>query len=162
VRRLQLSWGALGTLAEKSRERLAPIIRSGPLDLVEELHRVRADLELPVPERREVEIVTPGSAATLLAALPSADRAVWATALYAELRSGELRALRWGAVDVSRGIIEVRESWDPKEGATEPKTRRSRRRVPMPSVLRGLLLDLRQPFCARLNRPRAPRLGRPA
>jgi integrase len=102
------------------------------------------DLELPVPERREVEIVTPGSAATLLAALPSADRAVWATALYAGLRSGELRALRWGAVDMSRGIIKVRESWDPKEGAIEPKTRRSRRRVPVPSVLRELLLDLRQ------------------
>ncbi|HEY7951220.1 MAG TPA: tyrosine-type recombinase/integrase [Solirubrobacterales bacterium] len=102
------------------------------------------DLELPVPERREVEIVTPNSAAILLAALPSADRAVWATALYAGLRSGELRALRWGAVDVSRGIIEVRESWDPKEGAIEPKTRRSRRRVPVPSVLRELLLDLQQ------------------
>jgi integrase len=102
------------------------------------------DLELPVPERREVEIVTPGSAATLLAALPSIDRVVWATALYAGLRSGELRALRWGAVDMSRGIIEVRESWDPKEGAIEPKTRRSRRRVPVPSVLRELLLDLRQ------------------
>jgi integrase len=102
------------------------------------------DLELPVPERREVEIVTPGSAATLLAALPSADRAVWATALYAGLRSGELRALRWGAVDISRGVIEVRESWDPKEGPIEPKTRRSRRRVPVPSVLRELLLDQRK------------------
>ena len=102
------------------------------------------DLELPVPERREVEIITPGSAATLLAALPSTDRAVWATALYAGLRSGELRALRWGAVDMSRGIIEVRESWDPKEGAIEPKTRRSRRRVPVPSALRGFMLDLRQ------------------
>jgi hypothetical protein len=38
------------------------------------------DLELPVPERREVEIVTPGSAATLLAVLPNPDRAIWATA----------------------------------------------------------------------------------
>jgi integrase len=86
------------------------------------------DLELPVPERREVEIVLPSTAARLLAALPESERAIWATALYAGLRSGELRALRWSAVDLSRNAIEVRESWDPKEGPVEPKTRRSRRR----------------------------------
>jgi len=102
------------------------------------------DLELPVPERREVEIVSPQSAAALLAALPRSERAVWATALYAGLRSGELRALRWAAVDLSRGIIEVRESWDPKAGPVEPKTRRSRRRVPVPSVLRDLLFNLQR------------------
>jgi integrase len=34
------------------------------------------------------------------------------------LRSGELRALRWEAVDAAKRIIEVRESWDPKEGAS--------------------------------------------
>jgi integrase len=101
------------------------------------------DLELPVPERREVEIVTPSSAATLLAVLPNPDRAIWATALYAGLRSGELRALRWEAVDVAKRIIEVRESWDPKEGSIEPKTRRSRRRVPVPSILRELLIAQR-------------------
>jgi integrase len=101
------------------------------------------DLELPVPERREVEIVTPGSAAALLAVLPNPDRAIWATALYAGLRSGELRALRWEAVDVAKRIIEVRESWDPKEGSIEPKTRRSRRRVPVPTVLRELLIAQR-------------------
>lgn len=69
---------------------------------------------------------------------------IWATALYAGLRSGELRALRWGAVDLSRNLIEVRESWDPKEGPVEPKTRRSRRRVPVPNILRAQLADLRK------------------
>lgn len=102
------------------------------------------DLELPVPERREVEIVSPSTAARLLAALPESDRAIWATALYAGLRSGELRALRWSAVDLSRNVIEVRESWDPKEGPVEPKTRRSRRRVPVPNILREQLHGLRQ------------------
>lgn len=101
------------------------------------------DLELPAPEHREVEIVAPQTAARLLAALPSEDKAIWATALYAGLRYGELRALRWGAVDMTRGIIEVRESWDPKVGPIEPKTRKSRRTVPMPKVLRGLLGDRR-------------------
>jgi len=46
-------------------------------------------------------------------------------------------------VDAPKGVIEVRESWDPKEGPIAPKTRRSRRSVPMPDVLRGLLLDRR-------------------
>lgn len=49
------------------------------------------------------------------------DRGVWATALYAGLRYGELRALRWGAVDLAAGTIGVRESWDPEEGSIAPR-----------------------------------------
>jgi integrase len=101
------------------------------------------DLELPAPRAREIEIVSPDEAARLLAALPAAYRPLWATALYAGLRYGELRALRWGAVDAAGGTIEVRESWDAKAGAIEPKTRTSRRRVPMPGALRELILDRR-------------------
>jgi len=101
------------------------------------------DLELPAPRPRQVEIVAPDVAAKLLMALPIEDRSVWATALYAGLRYGELRALRWGAVDVAGGKIEVRESWDAKAGGIEPKTRTSRRRVPMPAALRELILDRR-------------------
>ena len=101
------------------------------------------DLELPAPRSRRVEIVAPDVAARLLDALPAEDRPVWATALYAGLRYGELRALRWGAVDLAGGTIEVRESWDAKAGAIEPKTRTSRRRVPMPAALREILLDCR-------------------
>ncbi len=100
------------------------------------------DLELPVPTPSEVEIVGPEIAASLLAVLPLAERAIWATALYAGLRYGELRALRREAVDLDRRLIEVRESWDPKAGPIEPKTRRSRRTVPMPTLLRTLLVDL--------------------
>jgi integrase len=107
------------------------------------------DLELPSPRARRVEIVAPDVAAKLLAALPVQDRPAWSTALYAGLRYGELRALRWGAVDLAGGTIEVRESWDAKAGAIEPKTRTSRRRVPMPAALRELLLD------RRLEDPRA-------
>ena len=101
------------------------------------------DLELPVPNPKEVEIVAPDVAAALLDVLPLDERAIWATALYAGLRYGELRALRWEAVDLERRLIEVRASWDPKEGPIEPKTRNSRRTVPMPTLLRTLLLALR-------------------
>ncbi len=40
-------------------------------------------------------------------ALPREDRAVWATALYAGLRLGELQALRWSDVDFERGLIRI-------------------------------------------------------
>jgi integrase len=101
------------------------------------------DLELPAPDSREVEILAPDVAAGLIEALPADDRGVWATALYAGLRYGELRALRWGAVDLAGATIRVRESWDPMEGSIAPKTRTSQRTTPVPSALRELLLDRR-------------------
>lgn len=101
------------------------------------------DVELPAPRPKEVEIVAPGEAAQLLAAVPDQDRGIWATALYAGLRYGELRALRWSALDFAQGIIRVRESWDAKEGSIAPKTRASQRTVPVPGVLRDALMDRR-------------------
>jgi integrase len=92
-----------------------------------------------MPDPGEIEIVSPETAARLIDALPVEDRSIWATALYAGLRYGELRALRWGAVDLDAGTIRVRESWDPLAGSIAPKTRTSQRTTPMPAVLRGLL-----------------------
>jgi integrase len=99
------------------------------------------DLELPAPAPKEVEIVPPEVAARLLDEAPAEDRALWATALYAGLRYGELRALRWGAVDLAGGTIRVRESWDAKEGSISPKTKTSQRTTPMPGLLREQLMD---------------------
>jgi integrase len=101
------------------------------------------DLELPASAPKEVEIIAPEVASRMLAAAPEQDRALWATALYAGLRYGELRALRWGAVDLGGGTIRVRESWDAKEGSIAPKTRTSQRTTPMPGVLRDHLMDRR-------------------
>jgi integrase len=101
------------------------------------------DLELPAPAPKEVEIIAPEIAAQMLEAAPPQDRALWATALYAGLRYGELRALRWGAVDLAGGTIRVRESWDAKEGSIAPKTRTSQRTTPMPGILRDHLMDRR-------------------
>jgi integrase len=101
------------------------------------------DLELPAPNPKEVEIVAPEVAAQLLGVVPAEDRALWATALYAGLRYGELRALRWSAVDLAGGAIRVTESWDPKEGAIAPKTRNSQRTTPLPGLLRDYLMEHR-------------------
>lgn len=101
------------------------------------------DLELPAPSPKEVEIVAPEVAAQLLDMLPVEDRTLWATALYAGLRYGELRALRWSAVDLAGGAIRVTESWDPKEGAIAPKTKNSQRTTPLPGLLRDSLMEHR-------------------
>jgi integrase len=101
------------------------------------------ELELPAVRPEEIEIVAAADAAELIDAVPADDRPIWATALYAGLRYGELRALRWDAVDFVTGAIHVRESWDPTAGSIEPKTRTSRRATPMPELLRDVLLEHR-------------------
>lgn len=101
-----------------------------------------AGLRLPAPRgRREHIIGSPAEAAALIAAVPAQDRALWATALYAGLRLGELQALQWRDVDFQAGVIRVVRSWDKREGEIAPKSAAGRRRVPIPTALREALLD---------------------
>ena len=93
-------------------------------------------LTLPAVRGRRDRVARPAEALALLEALTHEDRAVWATALYAGLRRGELAALRWADVDLERGLIRVERSWDPKAGPVEPKSRSGRRRVPLARPLR--------------------------
>ncbi len=109
-------------------------------------------------------IASPSEAAALIAALPARDRAVWATAMYAGLRRGELMALRSAEVDLAAGIIRVERSWDVKEGVIAPKSAVGRRNVPIAAVLRDHLLEHRMPsgrrdglVFGRTQRPRSPR-----
>ncbi len=96
-------------------------------------------LELPAVRGVRDRVASPSEAAQLLAALPVGDRAIWATALYAGLRLGELKALRVSDVDLDAGRISVDRSWDAREGAIEPKSRSGRRRVPIAEELRAHL-----------------------
>jgi integrase len=98
-------------------------------------------LRLPAVRGRRERTAAPDEATRLLRALPSADRALWATALYAGLRLGELRALDWQHVDLASGTIAVERNYDPKAGFVEPKSRAGRRRVPVPSILRETLVE---------------------
>jgi integrase len=98
-------------------------------------------LRLPAVRGRRERIASPDEATQLLRALQPEDRALWATALYAGLRLGELRALDWEHVDLAAGTIRVERSFDPKAGFVEPKSRAGRRRVPVPSVLREALIE---------------------
>jgi integrase len=98
-------------------------------------------LELPAVRGRRDRIASPEEAAALLDALPDEQRALWATALYAGLRRGELMALDWQHVDLAAGVIRVERSFDPKAGVyVAPKSRAGTRKVPIAAVLREHLI----------------------
>ena len=99
-------------------------------------------LRLPAVRGRRERIASPEEAEQLLAVLPVRDRAIWATALYAGLRRGELMALRWEEVDLAAGVIHVERAYDEKERVDiEPKSRAGRRTVPIVGALRDVLVE---------------------
>jgi len=95
-------------------------------------------LRMPAVRSGRDRIATPQECAQLLRALPARDRALWATAMYAGLRRGELTALRIEDVDLGRGVIHVRRGWDILEGEISTKSGRERK-VPISATLRDYL-----------------------
>ena len=98
-------------------------------------------IDWPATSRKRERVASPDEARTLIEALPEADRALWATAMYAGLRAGELRALRVSAVDLDRNVIQVVAGWDDVEGEIATKTQSGRRLVPIITELRPMLLE---------------------
>lgn len=108
-------------------------------------------LELAAVRGRRERFASPAEAESLIVFAPESDRAIWATAMYAGLRRGELQALRAEDVDLANGVIRVEHGWDEREGEIALKSRAGRRRVPISVVLRDFLVD---------QRIRSPREGR--
>jgi integrase len=100
-------------------------------------------LRLPAVRGKRERTARVDEAAALLSALPDQDRALWATALYAGLRRGELQALDWADIDLDNNLINVVRAWDQKAGPISPKSRAGERRVPIPKTLRQHLLTHR-------------------
>jgi integrase len=100
-------------------------------------------LELPEKARGRRLPPSPADAAGLLAAAPEQDRAVWATAMLAGLRRGELMALRVEDIDLKAGRLRVERSYDPDACEFRPpKSRHGRRNVPISSTLAPYLRPL--------------------
>jgi integrase len=97
-------------------------------------------LRLPPLRGRRDRVADPAEGAALLAALPEGHRAIWATAMYAGLRIGELQALAWDDIDLAKNVIRVERSWDRKAGVIDVKSHAGRRSVPISSTLRTFLL----------------------
>jgi integrase len=101
------------------------------------------ELELPAVRGRRERIAGRDEAAALIDALPEPESALWATALYAGLRRGELRGLRWSDVDLAAepAVIHVRRTWDDAEGEVDVKTEACHRTVPLTGRLRALVVE---------------------
>jgi integrase len=95
-------------------------------------------LRMPAVRSSRDRVATPQECVELLGALPARDRALWATAMYAGLRRGELTALRIEDVVLGRGVIHVRRGWDILEGEITTKSGRERK-VPISATLRDYL-----------------------
>jgi integrase len=95
-----------------------------------------------VPTAKRDRVASPDEAKALLAVLPEEDQIVWATMLYAGLRLGEVQALERLDVSLKEGTINIRATWDQKEGSVEPKSRAGRRKVPIPAILRAYLVKV--------------------
>jgi integrase len=96
-------------------------------------------LDLPEVGGRRDRVAQVAETAALLEALPADIRPIYATAAYAGLRRGELRALRIS--DVNDVYLWVERSWDDKAGVIEPKSKAGRRHVPLPATLRAILTE---------------------
>jgi integrase len=100
-------------------------------------------VELPEKGRGRRVPPSPADAAALLEAAPDQDRAVWATAMLAGLRRGELMALRVQDIDLKAGRLRVERSYDPAAREFRPpKSRQGRRNVPISSTLAPYLRPL--------------------
>jgi integrase len=100
-------------------------------------------VRLPAVRGKRDRIASPTEAQALLAVLAPADRVLFAVAMFAGLRLGELRALRWQDVDLGAGVIRVEQGWDALEGVIAPKSAAGTRRVPVVAALRELLIEHR-------------------
>jgi integrase len=134
----------------------------------------------PKPERKDVELLDEKQTAAVLEAAEGKSLFIpILVAVTTGLRRGELLALKWRNVDLTRGVLTVVESLEEtKEGGLRfktPKTKGSRRSVTLPGItvdaLRGhktrqaerlLRLGIRQDaeslVCGRYDgKPRSPR-----
>ena len=72
-----------------------------------------SSVKAPRVDNRRLRFLTQSEAAALLARLRVADRAAYEMALlslHAGLRAGEILKLRWGDIDLERGLITVRDA----------------------------------------------------
>lgn len=139
---------ARGLSASTVRNIVVPLraIYRHAMDLEQVTRNPTTGLRVPAGAGRRTRVAAPTVITRLLDALDERDRPLWATAIYAGLRRGELMALRWADVDLASGVITVRWSYDPGSGETGPvkSTAGQDRRIAIAAVLRDLLLAHRQ------------------
>jgi len=89
--------------------------------------------------KRERKLLSPAQVQTLLENLAEPCRTVVLTAVLTGMRIGEILALRWKRLDFLRASIQIAESFSNGQFGT-PKTRSSRRVIPMSAALRDAIV----------------------
>ncbi len=106
----------------------------------------------PRAQRPEVRALSASDAAKLLHATEDDRlRALYVLALTTGMRQGELFGLRWGDVDLARGVVTVRRTQREVCGRIElgePKTAKSRRAIALGEFTRTVLREHRKSFGA--------------
>ncbi len=100
----------------------------------------------PRVTRREMQALTAEQARAFLnAAEGSPWEALFVLAVTTGMRQGEMLGLKWSDVDIDGGWLQVRRTLSQVTGTgfveAEPKTAKSRRRVPLTSIAIAALLD---------------------
>lgn len=88
-------------------------------------------LDLPAVRGRRERVAAPAEALRLIAAVPAADQAIWATAFFAGLRRGELRALAPADVDLDARMLRVTRQLDERNRVVSTKSAAGTRVVPI-------------------------------
>ena len=96
----------------------------------------------PKPLQAPAQFLPPQQVRQLLAEIREPYCSMVLLAVLTGLRRGELFALRWGALDLDKGALEVRESVFNGQFST-PKTHSSVRQIPLSSPAVALLRDLK-------------------
>ena len=165
LQQLARRWLAAGLAPSTVRNHLMPlrvIFRDAVLDGSATANPT-LQLRLPASKGLRDRVTTSSTAHALIAALAPADAAVWACALFAGLRRGELLALRGVDVDLGAGLVRVERSYCvTTRRFVEPKSSAGLRVVPIIGAFRpfaeraanagaGLAFgrDATTPFCPR-------------
>jgi integrase len=90
-------------------------------------------------EKQRLVMPTRDELRAIIAATPDRHRALIFTALFAGLRSSELRGLSWDCVDLKQGQIEVRQRADRHNRLGPPKSKAGMRTIPMSPLLLNTL-----------------------
>ncbi len=111
------------------------------------LYRNPCDLiDLPRQNKEEMKILTPDQAMKFMEAIVlSPFKAYFSLLLTSGMRPGEALGLRWSDIDFEKKRVTVNRSLVRKRGGgyelQEPKTARSRRNIPLPSITINDLKD---------------------
>jgi integrase len=131
--------GYAGATVHSMRTTLSKVLQSAvDWNYLEEnpAHGIRIGDRAPVRERK---FLGPDQIRQVLEALPEPCRTLVLLAVASGMRIGELLALRWKHIDFLRGVISIRESFYRGRFDT-PKTRCSRRDIPMSEAIQQALL----------------------